>query len=199
MENKIEKVKPQEFIITFKKLLLDEHTHNILVRGYFDDDKLLFVFACLYEMTGFNDGTIVIGNTTVPHEREFLRRGIRESIPKLNLSDAFSINGLTVNFTQWKRNRDFQFGFDKDFAIFHPVQSVLDTQDFSKFCNALKNSKAIKNILITTNDFYDTPEKLYPYIDSALILDTTQVNEEHQQTYKVIQSNLEADHKSLPY
>lgn len=199
MEGQIKKVKPQEFVSEFEKLLLDDNTHNILVRGYFDNDKLLLVFACLYETTGFNAGTIVIGNTTVPHERELLQRGIRENIPKLNLSDAFSINGLTVNFTQWKRNRDFQFGFDKDFVVFHPVQSALDTQDFPKFCDALKNSKTRKNILITTNDFYDAPEKLYPYMDRILILDTTQVNEEHQQTYKVIQDNLEADHKSLPY
>lgn len=199
MTEKVQKLRPQKFVNEFKKLLLDKNTHNILVRGYFDNDKLLLVFACLYETTGFDDGTIVIGNTTVPHEREFLQRGIRKSIPKLNLSDTFNINGLTVNFTQWKRNRDFPFGFDKDFAVFHPVQSVLDTQDFPKFCNTLKNSKARKNILITTNDFYDVPEKLYPYVDNVLIMDITQVNEEHQQTYKTIQSNLEADYKSLPY
>lgn len=42
-------------------------------------------------------------------------------------------------------------------------------------------------------------KKLYPYVDETLILDTTDVNEEHQQTYKVIQNNMEADYKSLPY
>lgn len=199
MTKKVQKVNPQEFVSEFEKLLLDDNTHNILVRGYFDNDKLLLVFACLYETTGFDDGTIVIGNTTVPHEREFLQRGIRDSISKLNLSDAFNINGLTVNFTQWRKNRDFPFGFDKDFAVFHPVQSALDDKDFPKFCSVLKNARAKKNILITTNDFSDSLEKLYRYMDETLILDTTDVNDKHQQTYKVIQDNLEADNKSLPY
>ena len=63
----------------------------------------------------------------------------------------------------------------------------------------MKNAKAKKNILITTNDFNNTAEKLYPYIDATLILDTTRVNEEHEKTYKVIQSNLQADNKVLPY
>ena len=90
-------------------------------------------------------------------------------------------------------------GFDKDFALFHPVQSVLDGKDFPKFCVTMKNAKAKKNILITTNDLNNTAEKLYPYVDATLILDTTRVNEEHEKTYKVIQSNLQADHKVLPY
>lgn len=199
MENQIKKLKSKEFITNFKKLLLDEDTHNILVRGYFDEDKLLLTFACLSDLKELNDGTIVIGNTTVPHEREFLQRGIRKNIPKLNLSDTFNINGLTVNFTQWKRNRDFPLGFDKDFVIFHPVQSVLNGQVFQKFCSTLKNAKAKKNILITTNDFYNTPKKLYPYVDETLILDTTAINDKNKQTYKTIQNNLEADHKPLPY
>lgn len=199
MAEKVQKLKPQEFVSGFEKLLLDKNTRNILVRGYFDNDKLLLVFACLYEMTGFDDGTVVIGNTMISHEREFLQRGIRKSIPKLNLSDTFSINGLTVNFTQWKRNRDFQFGFDKDFAIFHPVESALDDKYFPKFCSVLRNARAKKNILITTNDFSESPEKLYPYVDDILILDTTEVNDEHSKIYKVIQDNLKADHKPLPY
>lgn len=199
MENQIKKLKPMEFVTSFKELLLDENTHNILVRGYFNEDKLFLTFACLSDLKKLNEGTIVIGNTTVPHERELLQRGIGKNIPKLNLSDTFNINGLTVNFTQWKRNRDFPFGFDKDFVVFHPVESALVGKDFPKFCSTLKNSKAKKNILITTNDFYDTSEKLYPYVDETLILDTTDINDENRQAYKTIQSNLEADNKPLPY
>lgn len=195
----VKNLKPQEFVDRFKFLLLDKVNHNILIRGYFDDDKLLLVFACLQDQEGLNEGTVVIGNTTVPHEREFLTKGLHESIPKLNLSDSFNINGLTVNFSLWKRNKDFPFGIDKDFVVFHPVESALDNKDFPKFCATLKNSKAKKNILITTNDFNCAPERLYPYVDEVLVLDTTDVNEEHRKTYKVIQDNLNADHQILPY
>lgn len=55
------------------------------------------------------------------------------------------------------------------------------------------------NILITTNDFSESPKKLYSFVDEILILDTTEVDDEHSEIYKVIQSNLEADHQSLPY
>lgn len=200
LANKIQKLKIQEFVNKLEQLLLDEDTRNILVRGYFNSDKLLATFECLRDLKEFKKGTIVIGNATVPHERELLQEGVyRSSIPKLNLSDSFEINGLTVNFSQWKRNRDFAFGFDKDFVIFHPVESVLNNQDFSKFCATLKNSRAKKNILITTNDFNSAPEKLYPYVDIILILDTTDVNNDHREKYKTLQRNLEADHQLLPY
>lgn len=199
MSEKVQKLKPQKFVSEFEKLLLDQDTHNILVRGYFDDDKLILTFGCLGDLESFNEGEIVIGNTTVPHERELLQKGLRIDIPKLNLSNSFSINGLSIKFLQWKKYHNFPFGFDKDFAVFYPVESALNTQDFPRFCNTLKNAKVRKNVLITTNDFYDVPEKLYPYVDRVLILDTTQVNKKHQQTYNVIRDSLKADHKSLPY
>ena len=199
MSNRIEKFEPKEFIKRFKELLLDKETNRILIRGYFDDDKLLLVFSCLYDLEEFNKGTVVIGNTTVPYERQFLEKGLREVVPKFNLRDSFNVYGMIINFVQWKRNVDLPFGFDKDFALFHPVQSVLDGKDIPKFCVTMKNAKAKKNILITTNDLNNTAEKLYPYVDATLILDTTRVNEEHEKTYKVIQSNLQADHKVLPY
>ena len=199
MSNRIEKFEPKEFIKRFKELLLDKETNRILIRGYFDDDKLLLVFSCLYDLEEFNKGTVVIGNTTVPYERQFLEKGLHEVVPKFNLRDSFNVYGMIINFVQWKRNIDLPFGFDKDFALFHPVQSVLDGKDFPKFCVTMKNAKAKKNILITTNDLNNTAEKLYPYVDATLILDTTRVNEEHEKTYKVIQSNLQADHKVLPY
>lgn len=199
MGNRIEKLELKEFIKRFEELLLDKEINRILIRGYFDDDKLRLVFSCFYDLKEFNKGTVVIGNTTVPNERKFLERGLSEAVPKFNLRDLFNVYGMITNFVQWKRNIDFPFGFDKDFAVFHPVQSVLDSKDFPKFCAALKNSKAKKNILITTNDINNAAEKLYPYIDATLILDTTSVNEEHEKIYKVIQSNLQADHKNLPY
>jgi hypothetical protein len=199
LTNQVQKLKPQEFVTRFEELLLDEDIRNILVRGYFDDDKLLLTFSCLGNLKKFNNGTIVIGNTTVPHERELLQRSLRGGIPKLNLSDLFNINGLNIDFLQWKRNRDIAFGFDKDFSIFHSVESALGNRDFYKFCSTLKNVKAKKNILITTNDFDTMPEKLYPYVDAILVLDTTDVNEDHQKTYKVIQANLKTDHQVLPY
>ena len=71
MSEKVQKLKPQKFVSEFEKLLLDQDTHNILVRGYFDDDKLILTFGCLGDLESFNEGEIVSGNTTVPHERDY--------------------------------------------------------------------------------------------------------------------------------
>ena len=59
--------------------------------------------------------------------------------------------------------------------------------------------KARKNILITTNDFNNDPEKIYDIVNAVLILDTTAVNEKNKQTYDTIKANLAADGKEEPY
>ncbi len=63
----------------------------------------------------------------------------------------------------------------------------------------MANSKARKNILITTNDFNNDPEKIYDIVNAVLILDTTAVNEENKQIYATIKANLADDGKEEPY
>ena len=129
------------------------------------------------------NGTLVIGNTRVQDEKIFLERGLRKILPRLNLRDIFKIYGLNIQFTQWKKHRDFRFNDNKDFAIFHPVQTAIsDVSERDKFRKVLANSKARKNILITTNDFNNDPEKIYDIVNAVLILDTTAVNEENKQS-----------------
>ena len=107
---------------------------------------------------------------------------------------------MSIQFTQWKKNRDFRFNDNKDFAIFHPVQTAIsDISERDKFRKVLANSKARKNILITTNDFNNDPEKIYDIVNAVLILDTTAVNEKNKQTYATIKANLAADGKEEPY
>ena len=63
----------------------------------------------------------------------------------------------------------------------------------------MANSKAKKNILITTNDLHDYPKEIYNNVDAVLILDTTAANEENKQTYATIKANLAAGGKEEPY
>lgn len=121
----IEKMTPEKFVDRFSELMMDQRVHNILVRGYFDDDKVLLTFGILNDLPHYKNGTLVIGNTRVQDEKNFLERGLRKTLPRFNLRDIFKIYGLNIQFTQWKKNRDFRFNDNKDFAIFHPVQTAI--------------------------------------------------------------------------
>lgn len=196
----IEKMAPRKFVDKFCDLMVNQNIHNILIRGYFDDDKVLLAFGILNDLPNYQNGTLVIGNTRVQDEKRFLEQALRKPLPRFNLKDIFKINGLNIQFTQWKKHRDFRFNDNKDFAIFHPVQTVIsDISELDKFRKVLTNSKARKNILITTNDFNNNPEKIYDIVDAVLILDTKASNEENKQTYDTIKANLAADGKEEPY
>lgn len=196
----IEKMTPEKFADRFSELMMDQRIYNILVRGYFDDDKVLLTFRILNDLPYYKNGTLVIGNTRVQDEKNFLERGLRKTLPRFNLRDVFKIYGLNIQFTQWKKHRDFRFNGNKDFAVFYPVQTAIsDISERDKFRKVLANSKARKNILITTNDFNNDPEKIYDIVNAVLILDTTAVNEENKQTYATIKANLATDGKEEPY
>lgn len=196
----IEKLTKEKFVDRFCDLMIDQNIHNILIRGYFDDDKVLLTFGILNDLPHYQNGTLVIGNTRVQDEKNFLERGLRKTLPRFNLRDIFKIYGLNIQFTQWKKHRDFRFNDNKDFAIFHPVETAIITaSELDKFRKVLANSKAKKNILITTNDLHDYPKEIYNNVDAVLILDTTAANEENKQTYATIKANLAAGGKEEPY
>ena len=196
----IEKLDAEESISKFKELLLDKNIHNILIRGFSNDAKVALAFSALKQLSEYNNGTLVIGNATVTSERGFLEKGLRNSIPHINLQDIFRIEGLSVRFTQWKKNKDFPFNLNDDFAIFHPVQSAIyKDKDCNNFKKVLSNSKAKKNILLITNDFDTCPEKLYDEVDAVLILDITMLDDKHKKEFNIIEKNLTDHGKKLPY
>lgn len=145
----IEKMTPEKFADRFSELMMDQRVHNILVRGYFDDDKVLLTFGILNDLPHYKNGTLVIGNTRVQDEKNFLERGLRKTLPRFNLKDIFKINGLNIQFTQWKKHRDFRFNDNKDFAIFHPVQTAIS--DISERDKFRKVSEALFHLLISLN------------------------------------------------
>ena len=134
----IEKMAPRKFVDKFCDLMVNQNIHNILIRGYFDDDKVLLAFGILNDLPNYQNGTLVIGNTRVQDEKRFLEQALRKPLPRFNLKDIFKINGLNIQFTQWKKHRDFRFNDNKDFAIFHPVQTVIsDISELDKFRKVL--------------------------------------------------------------
>ncbi|WP_065424921.1 hypothetical protein [Ligilactobacillus salivarius] len=200
MTKVIEKLDIEKSDSKLTELLLDQDTNNILIRGFFDEDKVALTFFTIGKLSEYNNGTVVIGNTTVTNEREFLEKGLCEPIPHINLQDTFRIGDLSVRFTKWNKHKDSPFNWNDDFAIFHPVQSVLySDKNCNDFKKVLSNSKAKKNILLTTNDFCTHPEKLYDEVDAVLILDTTMLDDKHKEKFNIIKKNLTDQGKKLPY
>ncbi|WP_253283652.1 hypothetical protein [Ligilactobacillus saerimneri] len=197
----INKLIPRDFVGKFKQALLDDSIQNILVRGYIDNEKILLVFDTLQNLADYQTGSVVMGRVTVRAEREYLVSGLSSKcVPRFNLKDDFTMCGLKVNFTKLDQNIDHEFNIGKDFAIFHPVESVLfDDSSVEKFRKVLKNSKAKKNILLTTNDLNKDPEKIYDDVESVLILDSRDVDDKHRQKYKTIEYNLTSKGNKLPY
>ncbi|WP_223657311.1 hypothetical protein [Ligilactobacillus salivarius] len=200
MTKVIEKLDIEKSDSKLTELLLDQDTNNILIRGFFDEDKVALTFFTIGKLSEYNNGTVVIGNTTVTNEREFLEKGLCEPIPHINLQDTFRIGDLSVRFTKWNKHKDSPFNWNDDFAIFHPVQSVLySDKNCNDFKKVLSNSKAKKNILLTTNDSCTHPEKLYDEVDAVLILDTTMLDDKHKEKFNIIKKNLTDQGKKLPY
>ena len=200
MTKVIEKLDIEKSDSKLTELLLDQDTNNILIRVFFDEDKVALTFFTIGKLSEYNNGTVVIGNTTVTNEREFLEKGLCEPIPHINLQDTFRIGDLSVRFTKWNKHKDSPFNWNDDFAIFHPVQSVLySDKNCNDFKKVLSNSKAKKNILLTTNDFCTHPEKLYDEVDAVLILDTTMLDDKHKEKFNIIKKNLTDQGKKLPY
>lgn len=200
MTKVIEKLDIEKSDSKLTELLLDQDTNNILIRGFFDEDKVALTFFTIGKLSEYNNGTVVIGNTTVTNEREFLEKGLCEPIPHINLQDTFRIGDLSVRFTKWNKHKDSPFNWNDDFAIFHPVQSVFySDKNCNDFKKVLSNSKAKKNILLTTNDFCTHPEKLYDEVDAVLILDTTMLDDKHKEKFNIIKKNLTDQGKKLPY
>lgn len=200
MTKVIEKLDIEKSDSKLTELLLDQDTNNILIRGFFDEDKVALTFFTIGKLSEYNNGTVVIGNTIVTNEREFLEKGLCEPIPHINLQDTFRIGDLSVRFTKWNKHKNSPFNWNDDFAIFHPVQSVLySDKNCNDFKKVLSNSKAKKNILLTTNDFCTHPEKLYDEVDAVLILDTTMLDDKHKEEFNNIKRNLIDQGKELPY
>ncbi len=194
------KLKVDAFADKFSEFISDSNKNSLLIRGFYDVDKLLSVFNILNNNEHCHKGVIVLGNVTIKHEQELFQRIFRDKLPTFNLSDEFELADLTVSFTKWEQNTEFFYGQSDDFTLFYPVESVLfNAKDTAKFVKAVKKSKAKKNILITTNDFTKKAEKLYGIVDDCLILDTADVNEKHKKMFNTIEQNIKAEHNELPY
>ena len=177
---------------------LDSDKKNLLIRGYFDQDKLEVVLYAMGRRDDISKSVFVTGLLSrVP---ELFNDSLNQNIKVPKLATKYELCGTTAEFVKQTQNMNDDFAFNTDLAVFYPVQSVLDTETSTvKFLSNLSHSMAKKNILITTNDYSDRAERLYNSMDEVLILDMSKVDDEHVETMKNITRNFKRQNMKLPY
>lgn len=192
----IEKLEYEPFVKYLDAFFSKSKDVNLLVRGYFSQDKLTTILQYINYNTSLKSGTFEVGNIgEVP--RLFGPSFKSNKFHKVNMTDKYNLVGADVDFKKWNRDYEIPYCYEKDFCIFYPVENLLfDERNTQKFLKKVSNSKAKKNIIITTNDYSKRPEKLYPFVDKVVVLDTSEYNKE---TYQTIKNNLLKENRNLPY
>ncbi|MFT8728626.1 MAG: hypothetical protein ABF755_01005 [Oenococcus oeni] len=197
---KIDIYKPKDFVSKLNDFLESDVEKNILIRGYFDDDKLYATMYALQQSHEYVNGNVVLGSINLPSANELFQRAITSNFPKFDLQRKIHTMGLNLSFSKYDREIDMPFGFEDSFTLFFPVESVFfSKRDFSKLKHKIESSKADKNIFITTNDFSQRAEMLYPFVDEVLVLDTTDLDDKHLSTFETIKNNIALEGETIPY
>lgn len=179
---------------------LESDKRTLLVRGLFNQDKLTVILQAMREAPNIKNGVFVTGYISeVP--RLFNDSLIsRDKFKNPRLKTNYKIANTTIHFEKQEQSVEYNFAFNTDLAVFYPVESALfDEKRTNKVISKLEHSKATKNILITTNDYSNRAEKLYPFVDEVLILDTSSIDKKHTEKAKIIESNLKTEGREMPY
>lgn len=189
----IYKFELKEFFREMENFLHDDNKKTILIRGYFNLDKLKSVFYLINQ--NFNSKSLVLYTGI---SKMFLEGDIKKSNLRIQNQIDFKStyrmdNNNSICFKKINKSLDFNNSYD--FAIFYPVQ-LSKPDDFKIYKKMIENVNSEKNILITTNDTNRSSEELYEVADECLILDTSNIDENRGNKLKSISEDLNGE---LPY
>ncbi|MCL5458077.1 hypothetical protein M3M33_05240 [Loigolactobacillus coryniformis] len=195
----LNKLEPDNFI-EYLNSFINSDSKNLLVRGYFNQDKLTAVLHLINDNENIQKVVFATGNISeVPRlfNRSF-KRGYE--LKNIRLNTAYTLLKSKIEFIKWERMNEWSVQTNIDLGVFYPVEGVLFSEkDTDKFLTHLSYSKARHNILLTTNDYSKRAEKLYPYVDESVILDTSQLDEQHESEMKTLTRNITEHDGEMPY
>lgn len=190
----------KDYVVKFLEEDTDKKT--LLVRGYFEEDKLLQVLKSIRDSKKTNEVLFVLGDSSIKDVPDLFNGASVQKKFKYNtrLNTPYDFPNATGTFTKWRNHIHGTFGSRYDLSVFYPVFSVLfDPRDTEKFIRTVKNSLTDKNILITTSDNSDRAEKLYDIVDEVVVLDTKDESEKNQEQFRNIKHHLERHDLPFPY
>ncbi len=164
-----------------------------LIRGFMDDDKLIGVLFGLQNNKLLKHGVIKVNS--LQHFKELYLRALNRKL-KIKLNENFNIGNLIVKVLLYSRN-DTYSPYDSDFEIFYPVESALYSEkDTKRLKSHIKDSRAKKIIIVTTNDYSNKTDTLMDLVDKQLVLDSST---KYPDKYRILINNLKENGQMLPY
>lgn len=198
----LEKVKLHDFDVQLQDFM-DSDDRFLMVRGYFDNDKVDAVLGGLERINKKHHSCSRI--TMMITRLKYIIDPVKEHFGNdaiYNFKDRFTHEDVSYGFDTYLKNFDKPFGLDANVVVYCPVQTVLydnNLRGFNNFKKKLFNSQSHKNILITSNDYIKQFENGYPLVDRVLILDTTDLNSSNKEKYHNIVKNNKVAGEKVPY
>lgn len=183
-----------DFVDGLSNMIEDNVSLTVLIRGYFHEEKLSGVLAAIESIDKLKDGLFVV--SSIGEVPRLFEKSFKRKFSKVKQNQTYNFANSKNRFIR-RTNSSDKFGYDEDFIVFYPVESLLfKEKDTESFISQLKNSPVPIKIIITTNDYSERAEKLYPFVDEVVILD---VNDLHAETYSTLENNLKRKGRVLPY
>lgn len=174
----------------------DDNVHVVLVKGFYDDDKIVDVIAAA---TQINDNPkIKLRTRTLMHTKDLLQRAFSRYFKSIKVSfsssSPFVFAHKNIDVDKWEQNN--YFPIRADISIYYPIQSVIADgggRALEKLKTAISNDHSKLVVLVTTNDVtegYLDFSLLDEIVDKSFVLDSSK---KYPDTYSTILNNLEVD------
>lgn len=135
----IEKVKLHDFDAKLYAFM-DSDDRSLMVRGYFNSDKINAVLGELERINGKYHSCSRI--TMMITSLKYMTDPVKEHFGNdavYSLKDEFTHEGINYKFDKYLQNFDMPFGYDANAVVYYPVQSVLYDKSSKDFQNFKKN------------------------------------------------------------
>ncbi|MBP1971742.1 hypothetical protein J2Z83_003897 [Virgibacillus natechei] len=168
----------QKAIKNVMDFLRDKNKKLLLVRGYDNDAKVRVVISCLNKE--FDKG--IIRTSSMSDISDHINRAFGKNLLTNTVKSTtnYSLGKMTVNINSYVTHTAANpRGNESTFALFYPVQLVLDNpKRYNNFLNHLNNSKSSKIILITTNEWSIREWDIENYVDEVFFYSVENDNPE---------------------
>lgn len=177
-----------EFISSLDEFFSSENS-VVLITGIDDDEKIKIVLSELNKR--YTRGTIYVNalnNTATLLNRAFGYKS--KAFPRnITRTKVYSLGNMRLSFEKYSEElMGFSLSENDDFAVYYPVQvALMEEKSFKKLIDHIKVTKALKTIIVTTNDLHIDTSKLNAFVDQHIHYEIKNDNEE---LYGIVKRNV---------
>lgn len=174
----------------------DDNVHVVLVKGFYDDDKIVDVIAAATELN--DDPKIMLRTGHLKNAQDLLQRAFSHYSKSIKVSftsnKPFVVNRKNIHVDKWNQNN--YYPIHGDISIYYPIQSVIaegGENDLKKLRTAISNDNSKLIVLVTTNDVKESYldfSLLADIVDKSFVLDSSK---KYPDLYSTVLNNLKVD------